>query len=82
MAAKKSPASLEEKIRAYFLPIADQVELLILSSLLFLGMCLVFVQTLMAMDEEVQVYFNKALQYEGVFQEEERIEIKATLKRH
>lgn len=82
MSAGKSPVSLEEKIKQYFLPFADQVELLILTCLLFSGMCLIFIQTLMGMNEQVQVYLNKAIQYEGVFQQDERIEVKATLQRH
>lgn len=80
MLDKKNTSKLECKLNRYFLPLTAQIELLILASILFFGVSLIFVQILMGIHEDAQAYLNKAIQYEGVFQQDEHIKAVPTLQ--
>lgn len=77
----KNHQPIEKKISHNFIPFYNQIETLIIASLAFFIISLFFAQSFMSVNEEYHAYLNKAIRYEGVFQQNERVEVKATLQR-
>ncbi|MDQ0337764.1 hypothetical protein J2S00_000534 [Caldalkalibacillus uzonensis] len=71
---------LRQRIYGYFVPLAQQMERLLLLIIICLMISLVLAQAFILSKEEHQELVNKAVRYEGVFREDQ-IEIRATLQR-
>ena len=74
----KSP-SVKQRIELYFIPFAKQVERLLYMVIVGLFIALLVAQFMILHFPEHQDLFNKAIQYEGVFREDQ-VESRATLQ--
>jgi ABC-type uncharacterized transport system permease subunit len=64
----------------YYLPFSTHIERFLISCLILFISCLIMAQIFILSGEENQAVVNKAIRYEGVFQEDP-IEAKAALQR-
>lgn len=74
-------SNLNHKIEQYFIPFSSQIERIIKVTLLILVLTLFLAQSFILTAEDNQAMVNKAIRYEGVFQDDP-IEAKATLQRN